>query len=103
MQKEKPIQPVLDQIAATLRAGRRVWLVGPVPISETPPPEMRPAPENPWGWLDGPYSMIWGAQAGNFIANNARKVESVDLATTNRVIWVENLPLIEVSGWRANF
>ena len=61
---ENPAQPVCDQIAATLHAGNHVWLIGDVPLSQTPPPQIMPAPNNPWGWLDDPYSDVWGAQVG---------------------------------------
>ncbi len=39
---ENPAQPVCDQIAATLRGGNHVWLVGDIPLSRTPPPQIRP-------------------------------------------------------------
>ena len=74
---ENPAQPVCDQMAATLRAGNHVWLVGDIPLSQTPPPQIQPAPNNPWGWLDDPYSDVWGAQVGYFVAMHARQGEVV--------------------------
>ncbi len=97
---ENPAQPVCDQIAATLRAGNHVWLVGDVPLSQTPPPQIRPAPNNPWGWLDDPYSDVWGAQVGYFIAMHATRGEIIPTGSTNPISPLENMQLIEVAGWQ---
>jgi len=97
---ENPAQPVCDQIAATLRAGNHVWLVGDVPLSQTPPPRIRPAPNNPWGWLDDPYSDVWGAQVGYFIAMHATRGEIIPTGSTNPISPLENMQLIEVAGWQ---
>jgi hypothetical protein len=99
MQMENPIQPVLDRVAATLQAGNRVWLVGRIPLNAPPPPDIRPAPNNPWGWLDEPYSQVWGAEAGYFISTHATQGAVVVNPSTNRVNRFENLPLVVVSGW----
>jgi len=100
MQMEHPIRPVLDRVAATLQSSNRVWIVGGIPIDGTPPPDLRPAPNNPWGWLDEPYSRIWGAQAGYFIATHATQGAVVMDSSTNCVNPYENLPLVSVAGWR---
>ena len=52
MQTKDPIAPVIDRITSTLQSGNRVWLVGNIPFSQEPIPEIRPAPNNPWGWFD---------------------------------------------------
>ena len=100
MQMDDPIQPVLDKIAATLKSGNRVWLVGQIPLNPLPPPNLRPAPNNPWGWLDEPYSHIWGAQAGYFIANHAIQGTIITEHSVNCISPYENLPLILITGWR---
>lgn len=97
---ENPAQLVLDQVAATLRAGDRVWLVGEIPLSQTPPPEIRPAPNNPWGWLDDPYSDVWGAQVGYFIAMHATRGEVIPIHSPNPVSLLENVPVVAVAGWQ---
>jgi hypothetical protein len=97
---ENPAQPVCDQIAATLRAGNHVWLVGEIPLNQTPPPQIRPAPNNPWGWLDDPYSDVWGAQVGYFIATHAAEGEVVPVPPTNPVSRLENVQVVVVAGWR---
>ena len=57
-----------------------MWLVGDIPLSETLPPQIQPAPNNPWGWLDDPYSDVWGAQMGYFIAMHATHGEVVPVS-----------------------
>jgi hypothetical protein len=100
MTLENPAQSVCDQIAATLRAGNRVWLVGDIPLSETPPPQIQPAPNNPWGWLDDPYSDVWGAQVGYFVAMHARRGEVIPIPSPNSINPLENLQVVWVVGWQ---
>jgi hypothetical protein len=97
---ENPVQPVFDEVAATLRAGNHVWLVGEIPVSQTPPPQIRPAPNNPWGWLDDPYSDVWGAQVGYFIAMHATRGEVIPFNLPNSVSPLENVPIMVVAGWQ---
>ena len=88
---ENPAQPVCDQVAATLRAGNHVWLVGDIPLSQTPPPQIQPAPNNPWGWLDDPYSDVWGAQVGYFVAMHATRGEVIPIPSPNPISPLENV------------
>jgi hypothetical protein len=97
---ENPAQPVCDQVAATLRAGNHVWLVGEIPLSQTPPPQIRPAPNNPWGWLDDPYSDVWGAQIGYFVAMHATQGEVIPISSLSPISPLENVQLVSVSGWQ---
>jgi len=97
---ENPAQSMCDEIAATLRAGDRVWLVGDIPVSQTPPPRIQPAPNNPWGWLDDPYSDVWGAQVGYFVAMHATRGEVIPTSAPNPVSPLENVQLMVVAGWQ---
>lgn len=100
MTLENPVQPVCDQIAATLRAGNHVWLVGDIPMSQTPPPQIQPAPNNPWGWLDDPYSDVWGAQVGYFVAMHADQGEVISIPSGSVISPLENVQVIVVAGWQ---
>jgi len=97
---ENPAQPVFDQVAATLRAGNHVWLIGEIPLSQTPPPQIRPAPNNPWGWLDDPYSDVWGAQVGYFVAMHATRGEVIPIRSPNPISQFENVQVMAVAGWQ---
>lgn len=100
IQKERPIDSVLQRIAMTLQRGHRVWLVGWIPLDGTPPPDIRPAPNNPWGWFDEPYSLVWGMQAGYFITSHATGGEVFMKPSPSGVNAFENLPVVVVTGWR---
>jgi hypothetical protein len=100
MRKAQPLQPVLEQVAATLRAGRQVWIVGMIPLDGTPPIPVNPAPDNPWGWLDEQYSIAWGTQVGAFLLTYAEHGVVVSGPEPSGVDPLENLPLLYVVGWK---
>jgi hypothetical protein len=100
MQRENPIQPVLDKVAVTLQSGNRVWLVGWMALNSKRPPDWHPAPNNPWGWLDDVYSQIWSAQASYFITTHASQGKVI-IGISQNCNPFENLSLILVTGWRS--
>lgn len=102
MVSEKPIEPVLKKMAAALKSGGRVWLVGALPFSRTPqaPPELPPAPAGGLGWNHGAYSQAWAGQAAYFVQTRALRARLVGVPAGGEVSWYENLPLMEVEGWK---
>ena len=105
IQQTNVMQPVLEKIAATLRSGRRVWLLAPVdlfkiPVAGTPPPaDLPPAPLPRSGWADDPYSIVWSMQAMQFLSSNSRSFGLVNNPDTNRHI-AENMELFLAEGWK---
>lgn len=100
LQRPDPIQPVLDQVRMALQLGQRVWVVGHMPTPDKPPLEPRPAPDNPWGWFDEPYSELWGAKVGHFLTTHAARQTIVISPLPQSVNPFENLPLVEWAGWQ---
>ncbi len=100
MQTKDPIAPVIDRITSTLQSGNRVWLVGEIPFSEKPLPEIRPAPNNPWGWLDEFYSFYWGVQVTQFLSAHCQRSAVMTPPSANCVNPFENLPVVVVTGWK---
>jgi hypothetical protein len=100
MQTKDPIAPVIDRITSTLQSGNRVWLVGNIPFSQEPLPEILPAPNNPWGWSDEPYSYYWGLQVTQFLSAHSEHAAVVMAPSTNCVNPFENLPVFLVTGWK---
>jgi hypothetical protein len=100
MQTKDPIAPVIDQITSTLQSGNRVWLVGNFPVTQEPLPEILPAPNNPWGWFDVPYSFHWGAQVTQFLSAHCQRSAVVMAPSTNCVNPFENVPVFVVTGWK---
>ena len=100
MQTKDPIAPVIDRITSTLRSGNGVWLVGNLPFTEEPLPEVLPAPNNPWGWFDPPYSLYWGERVTQFLSAHSRHGAVVMSRSTDCVNPDENLQLAAVAGWK---
>ena len=100
MQTKDPIAPVIDRITSTLQSGNRVWLVGNMPSTQELLPEILPAPNNPWGWFDEPYSFYWGIQVTQLLSVHCRRGAVVMPPSTNCVNPFENLPVVAVAGWK---
>jgi hypothetical protein len=97
---KEPIAPVIDRITSTLQSGNRVWLVGNIPFDEGPLPEIHPAPNNPWGWREPPYSFYWGVQVTQFLSAHCRQSAMAMAPSTNCVNPDENLPVVVLTGWK---
>jgi hypothetical protein len=100
IQKDDPIAPVIDRITSTLQSGNRVWLVGNFPYTQEPLPELHPAPNNPWGWRDGPYSFYFGVQVTQFLSAHCQHSALAIAPSRNCVNPFENLPVFVVTGWK---
>lgn len=97
-----PIDDVLGTIAAALRSGHRVWLVGG---ADWPRPgetvqALPPAPFTPEGWHDWPYATSWSRQLGAYLESHAGHLTPVAVPVVDRVSALEHLPLVVVAGWR---
>ncbi|MCX6893920.1 MAG: hypothetical protein NTZ16_00075 [Verrucomicrobia bacterium] len=96
MKNPDAIAPVLEKISATLRAGKRVWVVGwmeiPAP-SAKPPTPLPPPPLKYSGWSDMPYAITWAGQTAHFLRQHARLFEQVKLPELGAVNPNEDLCL----------
>jgi hypothetical protein len=105
LQNREAIQPVLGQIAATLQAGKTVWVVGHMLNfrAGTPPPADLPPPPLPGsGWSDASYHRTWLAQVACFLAEHSRQLERVYTSAAGEVNPNEDLELVRASGWQAS-
>jgi hypothetical protein len=100
IQTKDPIAPVIDRITSTLQSGNRVWLVGNIPFDQNPLPEILPAPNNPWGWSDVPYSFHWGVQVTQFLSAHYQRSAVVTPPSTNCINPLEDLPVVVATGWK---
>ncbi len=97
-----PIKPVLDRIAQTLAAGNRLWIVGDLPAAEpgeTAPPDLPPAPDGPYGWLDVPYTYVWGRQTEYFIRTHGVQTEVIPILSGQEINMYEKSSLAVAKGW----
>ena len=102
MERPNPIDPVLEKMAATLRSGHRLWLVGglPDPRQVVEPAPIPPAPNATSGWYCVPYLVTWAQQASYLLKQHALQAEVRPAETGTPVNPYENIPVILVSGWR---
>jgi len=96
------LTPVLDKVAATLRAGHRVWIVGqlewPPDVSEVPP-ILPAAPLPGYGWSDLPYMGSWVWRTSYLIAKHSDHFNPVPLPDEAARAFQENLHLYMAEGW----
>jgi ABC-type multidrug transport system fused ATPase/permease subunit len=103
MQKRDAIQPVFDQITATLQSGHRVWIVGVMDIPKPGAPMPASLPPAPADY-SGPelrYTQNWSSQVAQFLSNRSCQITRVDFAPSQNIA-PENMKLIVASGWQAS-
>lgn len=103
MERGGALQPVLAQMAATLQAGHRVWVIGVTDIPKTNAPpagEPGPPPLKYSGWSDRPYNSSWAAEASQFLVLHSRQFGVVYWSTNLNGKPSENLKLAMAEGWR---
>jgi hypothetical protein len=101
----KALQPVFDQIAATLQSGHRVWVVGTMTLPKpglAPASELTVPPLNISGEADSLYAVQWSAQAASFLARHSLQFQRANQATNRSINSYEDLQLLSASGWKTN-
>jgi hypothetical protein len=78
MQTPSAAAPVLEKAERTLRGGGRVWVVGTIVESNSPPEELPAATDDPRTW-HRPYIRQWSAQLGWRLWTVAARFEKKDL------------------------
>jgi hypothetical protein len=104
MRSTDPLLEVRRAMRRTLRAGRRVWVVGRLekPPEGQPILQLPPAPHGPWGWLDGPYSIAWTRQLTLFLETSTARKHRILVPAGGRVSGMENLGIWVYQGWEAS-
>jgi len=101
MQNTNAMQPVLEQIASTLRSGGTVWVVGGINQADgtnapaSPPPPPLPAS----GWNETPYRFTWNGQLGWQLHHSSTNIEIVPVGN-NQDVNNEAVTLSKVTGWK---
>lgn len=101
MKNPAALASVLEKISATLRAGKRVWVVGwmEIPAPDAIPPAPLPPPPLKYsGWSDMPYAITWAGQTARFLRQHARTFEQVKLPPSGAVNPNEELALFIAEG-----
>jgi hypothetical protein len=101
MAEHQPIQRELTRMRETLKAGRRVWLVGglkfPLPGEEIEEP--RPAVRGISGWQEPVYTHGWSYQAFVLLKAHDSELRHVAVPAGADVSTPEDLPLWVAKGW----
>jgi hypothetical protein len=111
MQQTNCLQPVFNQMAATLQSGHRVWVLsgvneaGITRSGTLPPPGLPAAPLESTGWADMPYTLIWASQASHFLSDHSLQFEQVAVSFETNAAAVNTAELADLfmaSGWKAS-
>lgn len=101
MAEDRPIDPLLQRVSQTLKAGRRVWIVGSMQFlrpGETPG-MLPPAPHSQYGWFLAPYQELWTRQIAFLLQSHATKVGQTPVPALGPVQQYEDVQLLTVEGW----
>ena len=100
MSRTEALAPLLQRAEQTLRAGHRVWVVGPTHFVG---PEVRleplpPAPHSPTGWKEEPYLRYWRVQLSQLLQKRGARYSEVPISLSDPVIFHENPRLAVFEG-----
>jgi hypothetical protein len=99
--QNEPIQPVVERIGETLKAGHRVWVVGEAHLP--PPgvqlPSVSAAPDPVWGWLEDPYDISWLSKVAMYLHASSRQTEEIRLNQNQPSSFRESPPLTVFWGY----
>jgi hypothetical protein len=104
MRRPQPIQPILDRIDQTLKAGHEVYVVGFAPLDRGPsaPPDLAVAPKRSSGWSLWPYVRRWTTQIAYAVQTRAEHGKIISVKCGQPISTVENVHAVVVSGWKDN-
>src|SRR4029077_10178884 len=96
MQAEAPLQPIFEGAERALRAGHRVWVVGPMFFAgpgKTPPTLPR-ASNRPGGWRGSEaFYYVWDMQISYFLYEHALHGQNVSIVDIGPVNEIEDMPV----------
>jgi hypothetical protein len=98
MNDPNAMEPVLNRVAETLRAGNSVWMVGPLfpyrPEQVASSPTNLPAAQ----WV--PHLIYWNAQVGTLLRDHALQIQNLEVPAGQPVSRLENLSIQKFEGYK---
>jgi len=101
MNQLDPMGPVLAEISTTLRNGKKVWVVGHLPLAKSR--SLAPAAAPPqWSARHrlGEYMLNWSIQLTAHVSSRSLEMKFIEVPATRPVNLYENLPLMRFSGYQ---
>src|SRR4051794_2884305 len=101
MRQPRPIQPVLDRIDATLKAGHDVYVVGFALTNRTAASAPLPAaPRGASGWSLWPYVRRWTTDIAYTVQTHAAHGQLIAVQSPQPISVAEDVHAIVVTGWK---
>lgn len=107
MSEPEAMDPVLQEIASTLRNGQNVWLLGSTPPvrtrespARTPPPP--PPSKMPTRWWAGAYLYWWNQQVATRLLEQALNEQAQPIPVPGPVNGLENISVVRFSGYKSD-
>jgi len=101
MKSPDPLGDLREEIEETLRAGRKVWIVGHLrPVPADGPRFYMPAPDPVVGWAEVYYTASWMEQLADFILRHGRRLEEIKVPIKESVALSEEIQLGRITGWK---
>ncbi len=101
MKSSDPLGDLKDEIQATLKAGRHVWIVGHLlPVPPDGPRVYAPAPDPVVKWSEDNYVGSWLEQMTWYLQRHSRRHLTIEVPVKEPVATTENLNLWRVDGWK---
>jgi hypothetical protein len=98
--QNEPIRPVLDKVGETLNGRHRVWVVSLLEVSRPVEavPELAPAPNGPYGWIEQKHTGAWCLRALAYIQGRSASSEGVKVKVDGPVNSFEDLRVTRFSA-----
>jgi hypothetical protein len=95
------VQPVINVMTQTLRAGRKIWIVGGSDLFDFKQSfALLPAPQTEWKWAEPAYMYSWLSGVGVYLQQHS---------TNHAIVYPPDVPpnhmherhsLLRVEGWK---
>lgn len=103
MKSAAPLEDLKEEIQATLQNGKRIWVVGDLlPVPETGPTILQPAPDPDAGWNEELYITSWMEQLTAYMQQHCRTIGEVKIESPEPVAAAEEIQLWYGSGWKSS-
>ncbi|WP_437191672.1 hypothetical protein [Planctomicrobium sp. SH527] len=103
MKSATPLEDLKEEIQATLQNGKRIWVLGDLlPVPDTGPTILKPAPDPEAKWIEELYIASWMEQMTAYMQQHCRTIGEVEIECPEPVAAGESIQLWQGSGWKSS-